>query len=321
MSSKKIVIIGGGAAGWYAAKRIRKNDPSAEVFLFEGTENALYAKVRLPEYVAGVLPREKLFLPGAPDEGLKVFSGTPVLEIDRTKQQIVTADARYDYDILLLATGASANVPPVPGLKNSACVLRTITDADALCCCKAENVIVLGGGLLGLEAAWALKERGMAVTVVEMADRLLPRQLNETESARLLTAFTALGMKVILGASVTGCRDCKELELADGTTIAADLLLVSAGIAPEKTLAEKAGLLCGRGVTVDRQMRTSDPCIYAAGDCAEIDGRTVGLWIAAKDQGEAAADIICGKRETFEPPVYMPKLKVSGIDFNQIRGA
>ncbi len=316
---KKVLVIGCGAAGFYAAKRLKKNDPALEVTLLEAAEYALYSKMRLPEYVAGTLPREKLFLGNTDD--LVFRNGENAVSIDRKAKQVVTGSgAVYPYDKLILATGAAANVPPVPGLKENARVLRTMVDADSLAASTGKTAIVLGGGLLGLEAAWALKSRGMEVTVAEVMDRLLPRQLNEAESARLLAVFEELGYKVALGACAVSCS-AHTVTMQDGRTFTADLILVSAGIAPNKTLAENAGLDCGRGIKVDSALRTSDPDIYAAGDCAEIDGRTIGLWMASKDQGEAAADIICGVRENFVLPAYNPKLKVSGIDFNKIKDA
>lgn len=315
----KVLVIGCGAAGFYAAKRLKKNDPELQVTLLEAAEYALYSKMRLPEYVAGTLPREKLFLGNTDDLDFK--TGETVVAIDRTAKQVTTSSgAVYEYDKLILATGAAANIPPVEGLKENARVLRTMTDADALAVSTGKTALVLGGGLLGLEAAWALKNRGMEVTVAEMMDRLLPRQLNETESARLLAVFEEMGYKIALSASAVSCS-ADTVTMQDGRSFTADLILVSAGIAPNKALAESAGLVCGRGIKVDSSLRTNDPDIYAVGDCAEIDGRTIGLWMASKDQGEAAADIICGVRESFVLPAYNPKLKVSGIDFNKIKGA
>ncbi|MBO5960074.1 MAG: NAD(P)/FAD-dependent oxidoreductase [Lentisphaeria bacterium] len=315
----KTVVIGCGAAGFYAAKRLKKNDPSMEVTLLEATDFALYSKMRLPEYVAGTLPREKLFLGNTDD--LDFRSGEKVVAIDRTAKTVTTEKGSvFPYDKLILATGADANVPPVPGLKENAYVLRTLADADALAAGSGKTALVLGGGLLGLEAAWALKNRNYEVTVAEMMDRLLPRQLNAEESARLLSVFQEMGYRIELNAVSVSCEP-GSVTLKDGRILSADVILVSAGIASCKSLAELAGLVCGRGIKVDSTLRTSDSDIFAVGDCAEIDGRTIGLWMAAKDQGEAAADLICCVRENFVLPAYNPKLKVSGIDFNRIKGA
>ncbi len=321
MSGKTYIVAGFGAAGNYAAKRLKKNDPAAEVHLFEVTKDRLYMKIRLPEYVAGELAREKLFAPVAED-GIKVHTQEAVIRILPGEKTVLTEDGTaYRYDKLILATGANPRIPEIPGLVQSdkTCVLRTITDADRLVerCQPGCRALVLGGGLLGLEAARSLVLRGANVTVLEAAPRLLPNIFTETESARLMEQLKTAGLNVLT--DVQNLRfENNTLVLADGTTLASDLILVSAGVIPNTALAANAGLACGRGILVNEQLETSDPDIYAAGDCAE---KSPGLWMAAKDQGEAAADIICGLRVSFTPPVYTPKLKISGVDLNAVRDA
>ncbi len=318
MENKTYIVIGGGAAGNYAAKRLKKNDPAAQVHLFEATADGLYMKIRLPEYVSGELAREKLFAPAA-DDGIILHKSEEVVRILPTEKQIVTANGTYTYDKLILALGASARIPAVPGLNESdkVCVLRTIGDADKLVerCQPGTDALVLGGGLLGLEAARSLVLRGAKVTVLEAAPRLLPNIFTETESARLLTALQTAGLNIVLGAQVVSCED-DTLILSDGTSLKKDLILVSAGIIANTALAADAGLLCSRGIDVNERLETSAPDIFAVGDCSTKGG---GLWIAAKDQGEGAADIACSLRDTFQFPVYTPKLKVSGVDMNAIR--
>ncbi len=320
---KKYIVIGGGAAGNYAAKRLKKNDPAADVILFEKSADRLYMKVRLPEYVSGELPREKLFAPVAED-GVAVETMREVIGIYPEEHQIGVRlpdgkTERYDYSKLILATGASARIPAVPGLAESdkMCVLRTIEDADKLVerCQPGTGAVVLGGGLLGLEAARSLVLRGAEATVLEVAPRLLPNLLSETESARLLTVLNDAGLNIILNAQVVKCEN-GTLSLADGTTLEKDLILVSAGVISNTDLAKDAGLSCSRGIDVNDRLETSDPDILAAGDCSS---KGAGLWISAKDQGEAAADIVCCLRETFNFPAYSPKLKVSGVDMNAVR--
>ncbi len=318
METKTYIVIGFGAAGNYAAKRLKKNDPSARIHLFEATADGLYMKIRLPEYVCGELAREKLFAPVA-DDGIIIHKSEEVIRLLPQKKQIVTETGTYAYDKLILALGASARIPAVPGLKESekVCVLRTIEDADRLValCQPGTDALVLGGGLLGLEAARSLVLRGAKVTVLEVAPRLLPNIFTEMESARLLTALQAAGLNILLGAQAVRCEN-DTLILSDGTSLKKDLILVSAGVIANTALAADAGLLCSRGIDVNERLETSDPDIFAAGDCSS---RGAGLWIAAKDQGEGAADIACGLRDTFQFPVYTPKLKVSGVDMNAIR--
>ena len=314
----KIAVCGAGAAGSYAVKRLRLNLPEAEILLFDAAPVGFYAKMRLPEYVAGTLPREKLIL-SSPEQmaewGVELHLGEPVTSIEPAAHKLATVAGEYAWDVLVLAVGAHAFVPPVPGLQASprVHVLRELPDADALValCEPGKNAAVIGGGLLGLEAACALQKRGLAVSIIEAAPRLLPLQMNEEESAALLGNFTNAGYKVFTGAAVERFDgDAALLHLKEGTTVPASLVLVSAGIRANLELATKAGLTCNRGIVVDAALRTSAPDIYAVGDCAELDGKVIGLWLASKDQGEAVADIIAGKIDAMPPKVYRPKPKL-----------
>ena len=314
----KIAVCGAGAAGSYAVKRLRLNLPEAEILLFDAAPVGFYAKMRLPEYLAGTLPREKLIL-SSPEQmaewGVELHLGETVTAIDPAAHNLATVAGEYAWDVLVLAVGAHAFVPPVPGLQNGARVhvLRELPDADALValCEPGKNAAVIGGGLLGLEAACALQKRGLAVSIIEAAPRLLPLQMNEEESAALLANFTNAGYKVFTGAAVERFDgDAALLQLKDGTAVPASLVLVSAGIRSNLELAKNAGLACNRGIVVDSALRTSAPDVYAIGDCAELDGRIIGLWLASKDQGEAVADIIAGKIDAMPPKTYRPKPKL-----------
>ena len=313
----KIAVCGAGAAGSYAVKRLRLNLPEAEILLFDAAPVGFYAKMRLPEYLAGTLPREKLIL-SSPEQmadwGVELHLGEPVTAIDPAAHKLATVAGEYSWDILVLAVGAHAFVPPVPGLAGPRVhVLRELPDADALValCEPGLDAAVIGGGLLGLEAAWSLHKRGLAVSIIEAAPRLLPLQMNEEESAALLDNFTNAGFKVFTGAAVERYdADAARLRLKDGTAVPASLVLVSAGIRANLELAKNAGLACGRGIVVDAALRTSAPDVFAAGDCAELNGTITGLWLASKDQGEAVADIIAGKIDAMPPKTYRPKPKL-----------
>ena len=193
----KIAVCGAGAAGSYAVKRLRLNLPDAEILLFDAAPVGFYAKMRLPEYLAGTLPREKLIL-SSPEQmadwGAELHLGEPVTAIDPASHKLTTAAGEYSWDILVLAVGAHAFVPPVPGLSASSRVhvLRELPDADALVALSEPglNAAVIGGGLLGLEAAWSLHRRGLAVSIIETAPRLLPLQMNE-EAGKTATADQA----------------------------------------------------------------------------------------------------------------------------------
>jgi nitrite reductase (NADH) large subunit len=314
----KIAVCGAGAAGSYAVKRLRLNLPEAVILLFDAAPVGFYAKMRLPEYLAGTLPREKLIL-SSPEQmadwGVELHLGEPVTSIDPASHTLATVAGEYSWDILVLAVGAHAFVPPVPGLAASSRVhvLRELPDADTLVslCEPGLDAAVIGGGLLGLEAAWSLHKRGLAVSVIEAAPRLLPLQMNEEESAVLLSNFTKAGFKVFTGASVDRFEEASaRLLLKDGPAVPASLVLVSAGIRANLELAKNAGLNCNRGIVVDAALKTSAPDVYAIGDCAELNGTVTGLWLASKDQGEAVADIIAGKIPAMPPKVYRPKPKL-----------
>ena len=313
----KIAVCGAGAAGAYAAKRLRMNLPEAEIALFDAAPHGFYAKMRLPEYLAGTLPREKLIL-ASPEQmrdwGVELHLGEPATSIDPAAHTLTTVAGTYSWDVLLLAVGAHAFVPPVPGLVGpNVHVLRELPDADMLVELSRPglNAAVIGGGLLGLEAAWSLHQRGLAVSIIETAPRLLPRQMTEEESAALQANFAKAGFRVYTDAAVERYDgSTATLYLKDGALIPAGLVLVSAGIRSNLELAKNAGLTCNRGIVVDASLRTSAPDIYAVGDCAELNGVVTGLWMASKDQGEAAADIIAGRIDVMPPKTYRPKPKL-----------
>ncbi len=326
----KIIIFGAGQAGYAAARRLKQNMPEAEVLILDHDVCGLYAKMRLPDYVAGKVAREKLILASADamkSQGIEPRFGEKIEKIDPVNKEIFTSGGKaYSYDKLVLASGATAFVPPVKGVETAdVFTLRTMEDADRIIrrAETAKTALVIGGGLLGLEAAWALRERGLDVTVVEFMNRLLPRQLNEAESAVLLEKLGGTGLHFRLGVSAAevtegaGSESVK-VTFSDGSAVETGLLLFSAGIRSQIHPAADCGIKVNKAIVVDHQFRTSLPDIYAVGDCAEIDGRTWGLWIAAKDQGEALGDILCGKRGSFESPVYAPNLKISGIQLKDV---
>ena len=326
----KFIILGVGQAGFMTAKTIRDCEPEAEIQIFDRDSAGLYAKMRLPEFVAGLLPEDKLIL--SDEKALRTMKIEPffcveVASVHRKKHLIETSDGReFHYDKLIFATGADAFVPPVKGLDRvESFTLRTLNDARKIAA-EAEagspSALVIGGGLLGLEIAWALRRRGFSVTVAEFMNRLLPRQLNEAQSAILLEKLSGLELQVKLGVSLEAVEPCGagrvRAYFSDGTDGGCSLLLFSAGIRPQISLAAEAGLETGRAIKVNHQLQTSDPDIYAAGDCAELDGVTPGLWLAARDQGSALGKILTGKLDRFDSPVYIPNLKIGGIQLKEI---
>lgn len=328
----KYIILGAGQAGFMTAKTIRENDAESDIFVFDTEKCGLYSKVRLPEFVAGTIPEVKLMLA---DEkafhalNIQTFFGTQVSLIHRNVHQIqIEGGQLFPYDKLVLATGADAFIPPVNDLDLVRYFkLRTLDDARRIIeTAEAgyRKALVVGGGLLGLETAWALTQRGCNTTVSESMSRLLPKQLNEKQSAVLTEKLSGMGLKFKLNTSLSSVEKTDDGNIRavfnDGFAMECSLLLFAAGIRARTDLAKKAKLEVGRAVQVNHRLQTSDPDIFAAGDCAEIDGVTPGLWAAAKDQGTALGEILTGKRDHFEMPAYSPALKIAGLPVKDICG-
>jgi nitrite reductase (NADH) large subunit len=270
----KILIVGNGLAGTLAAKTLRELDPKAEIEILGEEQVPYYPRPNLIEYLAGRLPYEKLF--AFPDgwagrQGITLRLGEKVVRIHPADRTIETAaGAGASYDRLLLATGARAARPPIPGIdRRGVFVLRTLDDTHALLdhLGRHKRVAILGGGLLGLEIARALRGREAEVDVIEFFDRLLPRQLDAAAASVLKSQIEKSGIVVRLGQTtkeIVGDTAVRGLRFESGDTLAADAVVVAAGIAPETGPAREAGLSVGRGVIVDDRLRTSGPGIFAS---------------------------------------------------------
>lgn len=325
----KVVIIGSGVAGYTAAAKLREYLSDSAVSLFDACPDEFYAKMRLPEYIAGKLSAQKLALSTVQkmkELGIDTHLGEKITGVDVSAKTVTTAaGAVHRYDKLILACGARANVPKIAGQEKAEILtLRTKCDADRIIAMakSSKEAVILGGGLLGLEMACSLKELGLAVHVVEFMDRLLPRQLDEIQSAVLLEKFTAMGFRVTLSTNIESVETDQArtitLVSSDGRKFTTGMLLVSAGIISETTLAADAGIKVAKGIIADNRFETSVRDVYAVGDCAEVNGRIWGLWAAAKDQGDAVAAIIAGKISEFQPPAYCPSLKITGIQMKEL---
>ncbi len=319
----KAVIVGNGLAGTMAAKSLRELDPSVEIEIIAEERYPYYPRPNLIDYLAGVLSYEKLFAfpPNWHErQNIAVRLATPVVRIDPATGTVATGDGRTStFDRLLLANGSAAVIPPVRGAdKKGVFVLRTLDDAQAIleALTTRRRVAVLGGGLLGLEIARALRARGAEVSVNEFFDRLLPRQLDPPGAALLKAQLERLGIGVRLGASaeeITGEGEASGLRFQDGGSIAADMVIFAAGVRPNVALAKQAGIEADRGVIVDDHLRTSHPAVYAAGDVAQHKGRVYGIIPASFDQARAAAFNMLGMEKRYEGTVPSNTLKVVGI--------
>lgn len=323
-----IIIVGGGLAGTLAAKALRELDPEVGIEIFGEEKQPYYPRPNLIEFLAGRLPTEKIFAfteGWAAKQRIGLRLGETVVRVRPADRTVETAagDSR-PYDALLLATGARAALPPVPGTERKGVfVLRTIDDAITL----AEHLrdhrrtVILGGGLLGLEIARAVRTRGAEVRVVEFFDRLLPRQLDPAAAAILKSQFEKMGVSVVLGAvtrEIFGDGSVRGLRLESGAAFEADAVVVAAGIKPETALAREAGLAVAKGIVVDDRMRTSDPAVFAAGDAAEHRGRIYGIIPAAFEQARAAARNMLGQDLPYAGTVPANTLKVAGLAVTSI---
>ena len=318
-----VVIVGNGLAGTLAAKTVRELDGDAEIEVFGEERYPYYPRPHLVEYLAGRLPSDKLF--GFPEgwaerQRIGVRLGEKVTRIQPRERKVETLSGleRF-YDVLLLATGARAVLPPVEGIaKPGVFALRTLDDANALIehLGTHRRAAVLGGGLLGLEIARAIRSREVEVTVVEVFDRLLPRQLDPAAAVILRAHFEKIGISVRLAAvvkEILGVGGVQGLRFESGERLDADTVIIAAGITPEVGPAKDAGLEVGRGIVVDDRMRTSAPAIFAAGDAAEHRGRIHGIIPAAFEQARAAAFAMMGQDKPYGGTVPFNTLKVAGI--------
>jgi NAD(P)H-nitrite reductase large subunit len=318
-----VLIIGNGMAGTLAAKTLRELDPNVGIEVLGEERHAYYPRPNLIEFLAGRMPLDRVFaFPAgwADRQAISLRLGEKVTRLRPADRMVETAGgATLSYDALLIATGARAALPPVPGIdRRGVFVLRTLDDAHELIAWleTRRRVAVLGGGLLGLEIARALRGRGAEVQVVEFFDRLLPRQLDPAAAAILRGQIEKAGIGVRLRTTATeilGDEAVRGLRLGTGETLEADAVVVAAGIKPETGLAAGAGLTAGRGIVVDDRLRTSAPGIFAAGDVAEHQGRIYGIIPAAFEQARAAAANMLGQDRPYVGTVPFNTLKVAGL--------
>ncbi|MDR2725834.1 MAG: FAD-dependent oxidoreductase [Candidatus Adiutrix sp.] len=323
-----IVIAGFGAAGTTAAETVRQLDPKAYITVFSQEKCLSYYRPRLPEVVSGDLAPDQVFIHPQSwydERRLDLRLGERLVELD-LKARILrgSTGSRQTFDRLLLAVGAEANRPPLPGdrLENVAAV-RSLNDAWTLSLAAKgkKQAAIIGGGLLGLETGAALVKRGLAVTVLEMGDRVLPRQTTPRGAALLRRKLSAAGLDFELqaqAARLEGFHKVETVVLKDGRSISADLVLISAGVNPNLTLATTLGLTVDRAIVVDEYLQTSVPDLYAAGDCAQFPGAAGGLWTTARAQGLVAGANLAAKtpeeRRKYVPAPPSNTLKVAGVD-------
>lgn len=325
----RYVIVGNGAAAVTAVETLTEVDPKSTIEVYGEEPYWAYRRPQLPEFLAGGVEAEKILIhPPAWYEGrgISVHLGIRVEALEPSSGVVRLADGRtVPYDRLLLATGATSFIPPLAGTDLAGVFsLRTLDDARSIRA-YAQNcrrAVVLGGGLLGLEAARALRTLGLEVTVVEVYGWLLPRQLDRPGGEILGGIIADMGIQVLTG-TATECiagRDGRVsgLRLEDGREVEGEVVLISAGVRSRVELARQAGLAVNRGIVVDGHLRTAAEVIYAAGDCAEFEGRVYGILPAAWEQARAAAQNMAGRETLYTGTIPSTTLKVVGVDLTSI---
>lgn len=322
---KRLVIIGNGMAPGRVLERLFEVDPDAyAVTIFNAEPRVNYDRIMLSPVLAGEKSYADIIIHD--DEwyaknGVTLHKGKKVVEIDRNTKRVTAEDGTSAaYDTLLIATGSSPFVIPVPGHDLPGVVTyRDLEDVEKMLNAAKDGgrAVVIGGGLLGLEAAAGLKAQGMDVTVLHLMPTLMERQLDPAAGELLENAIKDRGIDVITKAnthSILGESHVTGVRLDDGTIIDCDLVCMAVGIRPSTELAKEAGLEVNRGIVVDDAMVTSDPSVYAVGECVEHRGMCYGLVAPLYDMAAVIADQLTGSDATYEGSVTSTKLKVTGID-------
>lgn len=326
---ERYVIVGNGVAGVTAAQSIARAQPGADLHIYAAEPYPYYRRPQLPDYIAGIVAEADIFY--RPPEwyeqqGIRVHLSTPVAELDPSAHRLRLADgAEVPYDRLLLATGGLPWIPPIEGTgRRGVFTLRTLDDARAIrqFAQSARRGVVVGGGLLGLETARALRALGLEVTVLEFAPYLMPRQLDREGAAVLETLLRKMDIQTVTGAiteAILGDGAVRAVRLKDGREFPADLVVCSTGIRSDVALARQAGLTVARGVVVDQYLQTSAPDIYAAGDVAEAGGIVYGIVPAAIEQARAAAaNMVAPGSAVYSGTLPATTLKVVGAELTSL---
>ena len=323
----KLVLVGNGLAGMRCLEDLLDMAPDRYEVTVIGEEPwGNYNRIMLSPVLSGDKSIEDIMLhPHAwySDKGIHFIAGDAAVKIDRPRKQVYTEKGIVvDYDRLILATGSKPFIPPIKGSDLKGVLsFRDIYDVNTMLeyCKNKKNAVVIGGGLLGLEAAYGLKQRGMNVTVLHLMDRIMDRQLDARASALLKQSIEAKGIPVLTEANTEELigqdGHVSQLRLKDGTVLEADFVVFAVGIRPNMALAQSAGLRCNRGVMVNDTMQTFDPSIYAVGECIEHRNQTFGLVEPLWGQAFICASHLAEHGSlTFKAPTVPTQLKVSGCD-------
>ncbi|QEY63879.1 NAD(P)/FAD-dependent oxidoreductase [Metapseudomonas lalkuanensis] len=328
MKTSKLVVIGNGMAGVRTLEELLKLAPAQyQITVFGAEPHPNYNRTLLSPVLAGEHSFEEIILNDLAwyaDNGIELLLGRKVVKIDRPRRQVIAEDGTCaDYDRLVIATGSTPSRLSIPGNRLQGVIgYRDIAGARAMIetARTHSHAVVIGGGLLGLEAANGLKQRGMDVTVVHLPDWLLEKQLDQSAGDKLLRALQARGIRFRLGTATeelidNGNGQVCAVQLAGGEIITADLVVMAAGITPNTELAETAGLPCNHGILVDDTLQTYDPRIYAIGECANHRGVSYGLVAPLMEQAKVCANHLAMLGfARYQGARMGTRLKIAGIE-------
>ena len=319
---RRIVIAGGGIAGLNAAKSAREQDQDSSIVILEALDTNTYVRTRLPDYISGTASYKEIF---PYDDSwyeknrIDIKKNTRITGIDTANKTIITDKGNYDYDSLVIALGSSGNIPPIPGTKLENCFpVRTVADADKIRSLSGsgKKCTIIGGGLLGLEMAWAIRQLGCEVNVIHNSSRLLPKQIDEEGAKLLYKAISDKGINLYMNAQVQeigGDNRAEYVKLDSGTEVKSDFVILSVGVNANTQPLKDSGINIGRSVAVDQYMKTNIEGIYAAGDIAEYNGRCYGIWPIAVEQGKVAGTNAAGGKSEYSEIHPFTSLKIKGI--------
>jgi nitrite reductase (NADH) large subunit len=323
MKSVKYLIIGNGIAGLAAAKEIRNNDLDSTITMISSEEINTYYRVKLTEYISKDFIDEELLVSKETwykEKDIEVILSKIVENIDINNNKIRLDDGQeIGYDKLLIATGSRPFVPAINGkYKEGIFALRTLRDLHEMkeYLKPLTDVSVIGGGLLGLEAAWSLKQLGKEVNIIEFAPYLLPRQLDKEIADKLEKKLLDNGFKLYLDSQaeeIIGEGKVSGIRLKDGREIESQTIVVSSGIRPNLDIVRDTTIEYDKGIKVGKDLRTNIANIYAAGDVVEIDGMVLGLWTAGNEQGKIAGANMTGKDLRYNQPKIFTTLQIGDI--------
>ena len=326
MTKQKLVVIGNGMAPGKALEVLIDAAPDKyDITIFNAEPRVNYNRIMLSPVLSGETTFEDIIIHGDGwyiENGITLYKGHKVTNIDRAAKTVTSANGVTEpYDKLLIATGSNPFIIPVPGHKLAGVLAyRDLDDVDAMLYAARSGgkAIVIGGGLLGLEAAAGLQMQGMDVTVLHLMPTLMERQLDESAGHLLEKELTSRGMTVITKANtkeILGDTKVTGVKLDDGTVLPASIVIMAVGIRPNCGLAKEAGLEVGRGIVVNETMVTSDPDIMAVGECIEFESRTYGLVAPLYDQAKIIGKTLAGvETQSFVHTETPTKLKVTGVN-------